>query len=205
VWQDLGDRADVRLVVAGAAGHDWTSYPEIAREAYAAQDFSAILGRWRSDPRVTIGPVPREALLDDVYWEADIYLHLARMETFGYSVLEAMARALPVIATGINALPEMVRHEETGFVIVTSQFDINSDAWRTHVANEATRHVRRLIDDPGLRDRLGAAGRARVQQAFSVEHRRRVLDRAYRDALSGIRRDPATDTAARHFHSGSVR
>ena len=205
VWRALGERDDVRLIVAGATGHEWHWYPEITREAYEAAGFPAMLARWQDDPRVSIGPIARETLLDEVYWRADIYLHLARMETFGYSILEAMARALPVIATGINAIPEMVRHEETGFVIDASRFDINAPAWRTHVANEATRHVRRLIDDQALRERLGAAGRARVEHAFSVEHRRRMLDRVYRDALNGGgRREPSAGTAARHFHSSGV-
>lgn len=206
LWRSLGERSDLRLVIAGAAGHNWQSYPEVTREAYDAADFPSMLERWRRDSRVTMGPIAREVLLDQVYWDADIYLHLARMETFGYSVLEAMARALPVIGTGINAIPEMVRHGETGFVIGTSGLDINAPQWRAHVADQGAHFVRRLVDDPQLRVRLGETGRARVEHAFSVEYRRTVLDRLYRAALDGRDGSSVSPTAAaRHFHGGAIR
>jgi glycosyltransferase involved in cell wall biosynthesis len=197
MWNVVSLARDVRLIVAGAAPHNHSTYSEITLEAVEAANIPAILDRWARDPRVEFGPVARESLLDHLYWRADIYLHLARMETFGYSVLEAMARALPVIGTNINAIPEMVRHGETGFLIDTSSLDMNSSAWREQVGAECAHFVRQLIDDAQLRARMGAAGRARVAHAFSVDHRRAVLARTYEAALADRSATAGPDSQAR--------
>jgi glycosyltransferase involved in cell wall biosynthesis len=68
--------------------------------------------------------------------------------------MEAMASRLPVIASRVAGVPELVEDGVSGFTVPPGD-----------VATLADR-LDRLLADPGLRARMGAAGRARVEDAF---------------------------------------
>ena len=62
----------------------------------------------------SVGPQERDELLGGAY----ALLHLINFaEPFGLSMIEAMACGTPVIARPLGAIPEIVRHEETGFIV----------------------------------------------------------------------------------------
>lgn len=85
-------------------------------------------------------------------------------EPFGRVAVEAMAFGKPVVAYDSGALSELVAHGETGFVVPKG--DVGALAGR----------VARLLR-PGLRSRLGRAGRLRVEQLFSIGlHERRLVE-----------------------------
>jgi glycosyltransferase involved in cell wall biosynthesis len=84
---------------------------------------------------------------------ADALVHPARWEGFGLAVLEAMLAGLPVVASNVSSLPELVIDGETGLLVPP-----DDDA-------ALARAVLRALAD---RDRLGAAGRRRAQRDFSV-------------------------------------
>jgi glycosyltransferase involved in cell wall biosynthesis len=73
------------------------------------------------------------------------------------AVLEALAAGVPVVAADTAGNRELVIHDQTGFLV-----PIGDRAGRARYAN-------RLINDPGLRSRLGEAGRQRMTTQFSVE------------------------------------
>lgn len=72
----------------------------------------------------------------------------------GLKVLQFMAAGLPVVANPVGANCEMVIPGETGFLARTPA--------------EWAESIQRLAADPALRARLGAAGRRRVEQEYSV-------------------------------------
>jgi glycosyltransferase involved in cell wall biosynthesis len=72
----------------------------------------------------------------------------------GLKVLQYMAAGLPVIANPVGVQLDLVRHGENGYLAETPEEWINA--------------VRYLANNPGLRRRMGAAGRQRVEQEFSV-------------------------------------
>jgi glycosyltransferase involved in cell wall biosynthesis len=72
--------------------------------------------------------------------------------------LEAMACAVPVVSTNVGGPNETVVDGETGFLVPPRDPDALAQA------------VRRLLDDPDLRARMGRAGRARVLARFTVGH-----------------------------------
>jgi glycosyltransferase involved in cell wall biosynthesis len=81
-------------------------------------------------------------------------------------ILEAMASGLPVISTPVSGIPEVVRDGETGFLVPEHD--------PTAVADAAAR----LIADPELASRLGAAGRAFVREEFDLDRNvERLLSR----------------------------
>lgn len=51
------------------------------------------------------------------YQAADLYLHAAKVEAFGLVIAEAMACGVPVIATSVGGVPEVVKHGETGYLV----------------------------------------------------------------------------------------
>lgn len=87
----------------------------------------------------------------------DILAHPADMEGLGVSLLQASAAAVPIIASRAGGLPEAVLDGVNGLLIP-----------RGDVA-ALTAALRRLIDDPDLRRRMGQAGRARILSEFSVD------------------------------------
>ena len=94
---------------------------------------------------------PREWLA-----RADVFVHTSRWEGFGMVLLEAMLASLPVVATAVSAVPEIVVDRETGLLVPAG------DA--AAVANA----LAQLLADPALRQRYGAEGRRRALSQFSV-------------------------------------
>jgi glycosyltransferase involved in cell wall biosynthesis len=88
---------------------------------------------------------------------ADLLVHPARWEGFGLALLEAMLCSLPVVATRVSSIPEIVADGETGLLVPPDDPDALGDA------------LGRLLADESLRRRLGEAGRARARAEFSVD------------------------------------
>jgi glycosyltransferase involved in cell wall biosynthesis len=88
---------------------------------------------------------------------ADLLVHPARWEGFGLALLEAMLCSLPVVATRVSSIPEIVADGETGLLVPPDDPDALGDA------------LGRLLADDALRRRLGEAGHARARAEFSVE------------------------------------
>lgn len=110
--------------------------------------------------RVRFLPGVPDRDLPAIYCAADIYLGLSRptelmVEGFGISLVEASASGLPVVAGADGGIPDAVRDGETGLLV---------DA--TH-PGPGLSAVRRLLDDPGLRRRMGAAGRRAVETHYN--------------------------------------
>jgi glycosyltransferase involved in cell wall biosynthesis len=96
---------------------------------------------------------------------------VTRAEAFGYVQLEAMAAGKPLISTDVPSGVSWVnQHERTGLVVPAG----DADALRAAMA--------RLLEDAGLRARLGAAGRARVEDEFTIGRLRERLRLIYEEA-----------------------
>jgi glycosyltransferase involved in cell wall biosynthesis len=92
----------------------------------------------------------------------DVYVNSSIFEGVSLTILEAMAAALPVVATRVGGTPEVVVDGETGMLVPARSAEAIASA------------VRMLHGDAALRARLGAAGRERVSAAFDIE---RMVDR----------------------------
>ena len=87
----------------------------------------------------------------------DVVVLPSHRETFPLVAAEAMAAGLPVVATAVGGLPECVSHGETGFLVPARDHEALARATIT------------LLNDTGLRQRFGRAGRQRVREHFSPE------------------------------------
>lgn len=89
--------------------------------------------------------------LAEAYASADFFVFPSTTDTFGNVVLEAQAAGLPAVVSDVGGPRDLVQHGKDGFI--TRALD----------AGELAEAIRRLAGDPGLRARMGAAARARVE------------------------------------------
>jgi glycosyltransferase involved in cell wall biosynthesis len=175
-----------RLVLCCAEA-DFRSPNEGLRDEY--------LDKVRRHPGVEwLGRISRERMLTEVLPSSDVYLLPTYVETFGMSILEAMAFGVPVIATNHFAIPEMIEDETSGLLIDSSRWDcealfrgytvdrIPSD-FRDHLTNQLFLMMERLVEDVALRKRLGTAAVATARSKFSFAHRNARMLEIYNQAL----------------------
>jgi glycosyltransferase involved in cell wall biosynthesis len=98
-------------------------------------------------------------------------------EPFGIVGLEAMARALPVVAYRSGGIPEWLEDGVTGVLVEPG--DVSG----------LTAAVDRFLSDPGEARRMGEAGQARQRRLFSPEPHMERLERIYREVIDS-RRNP---------------
>ncbi|MGI9103748.1 MAG: glycosyltransferase [Terriglobales bacterium] len=106
-----------------------------------------------------------------------IYVQPSVEEGLGYSMLEAMAEGLPVVATRVGGIPEVVIDAGTGWLVPRS--DVDAMAYR----------IEELARNANLRSHMGVQGRARAMEKFSAEGFVRRIEDIYRQML-GMAADP---------------
>ena len=104
--------------------------------------------------------------------QADLLLHPARDEAFGRALIEAMASSLAVVAAAGGGVEEIVQDGETGVVVRSASPEVWAEA------------IERLYRDQPLRRQMGAAGRRRAEEHFSVESHVASVERVYKEVLS---------------------
>lgn len=87
----------------------------------------------------------------------DVFLLPSLREGFGLVLLEAMSRRLPIVASHVGAIPEIVIDGETGIQVEPRNVD------------ELAKAMTRLLNDRALRKYMGLLGAARLEEHFSVE------------------------------------
>jgi glycosyltransferase involved in cell wall biosynthesis len=121
-----------------------------------------------------VGRIPDKELV--AYYEAcDVFVlpSTARAEAFGLVQLEAMWCARPVVATRLGTGVEFVNRDgETGLLVPPGDASALAGA------------LNRLLGDAQLRERLGRAGRARVEREFSIAAMRDRTLAVYREVLA---------------------
>ena len=151
---------DAHLVLAG---------PEVAAvsdDPEGAATLAAVVAAWRLLPepqrrRVHLACLPMDdaeenaAIVNALQSRADVVVQKSLAEGFGLTVAEAMWKGRPVVASGVGGIQDQIVDGETGLLLADpSDLDAYGDA------------VCRLLRDPVLAARLGAAARERVRRRF---------------------------------------
>lgn len=107
----------------------------------------------------------------------DIFALTSRAkESFGIAAAEAQSMGLPVVATRISGLSEVVKDLETGFIVDIGNIEAIAEA------------IIKLSRDRDLRIRLGEAGRRRVIENFSEERMIDAFKKLFKNNGSGVLR-----------------
>jgi glycosyltransferase involved in cell wall biosynthesis len=104
--------------------------------------------------------------------DLDVLVHTADGESFGRTVVEAMAAGLPVVGVAGGGVGETVINGETGLLA------------RPDAAAELAAHLTTMIADEPLRRRMGEAGRKRASGQFSLRACGDRVAQTYREALA---------------------
>jgi glycosyltransferase involved in cell wall biosynthesis len=149
-----GRNADLQLVVLGE-GSERAKLETLARELAV--------------PVHLPGRVP-----DVATWlrRASVLVHPVRWEGFGLAVLEAMLAGLPVVASRVSSLPELVDEGETGILVPPDEPDALGRGIEAALENAA---------------RLGEAGRKRAREHFSVARMADATLAVYEEATAAVR------------------
>lgn len=139
----------------------------------------------------------REDLFKKFYEKLDVFALPTYVDSFRYSLLEAMSTSLPIVATDIFAIPEIVEDGKNGFLIHSplSDFDKNyipkffdrnilKQNIIKPVVKQLVEKLSLLIEDSSLRRKMGRYGRRLVEKGkFSIKERNKKLKRIYEEAL----------------------
>ena len=112
------------------------------------------------------------AELAPVYRQADVFVMTSEYEGTPNVLLEAMASGLPVVATNVGGVPEIIRHGQNGFLV-----DGDDDEGLCAA-------LERLSREPQLRFSMGQQGHAYVQANHSMDRLPAMLSALYELALA---------------------
>jgi glycosyltransferase involved in cell wall biosynthesis len=164
----LNSAPETRFLVVGDGPLRGALESRVRREGWS--DAIRFLG-WRRD-------------LARLYEVMDIVILTSKNEGVPVSLLEAMEFGIPVVSTDVGGVADFVSHGAEGFLAPSGD------------AEGLSRSVLRLIEDPGLRRRMGNAGTIRVASGTGPEAQARALLDLYRGGLGiGLGGSPARVSA----------
>jgi glycosyltransferase involved in cell wall biosynthesis len=133
--------------------------------------------------RMTSDAVARELAEADVLVAPSVPTSGGKREGIPVVLMEAMAAGLPVVASRLSGIPELVTDGTDGLLVPPGDDGAIADA------------LERLAADPALRRRLGTAGQATIDRAFDVDRNAAELIRLIETSLaaSGRRPRPVVD------------
>jgi len=129
---------------------------------------------WESDPRVIfLGLIDRKDL-PYLYNRAAVLVVPSRYESFGYSCAEGMSCGLPVIASNVGSLPELIEHGRDGLLFPVCDAECLAE------------HLVELLRDGDLRHRLGLRAREKMLDQFASPIVASSMESIYRTVV-GLR------------------
>ena len=161
---------------------DHANRPRVWTLRIAGQDQEGNLARYRafcdshnlSNHVVFLGVCDNVAAL---LRTSQLHIHPSHTESMPNAIIEAMSSGLPVVATSVGGIPELVINGETGFLVPPSNPQALCDA------------IEQLIIDASLRRRFGLAAQSRAEHLFNVTHSVRQYERLYAGNVYGLPRE----------------
>lgn len=159
ILRDRGGKPPVRFLIVGGGRDD---------------EEAAIRAHYAKDPTGTMefAGIQRGEGKLNAFRQADALLLPSHTEGQPLVILEAFAAGLPVIATTVGAIPEMIGEGTHGFLIPPRDPEAIAQA------------VVRLATDPALRQRMGETNQARFREQYTLERYVERVDRHWKQALS---------------------
>ncbi len=153
-WKRLPE-AVRRTIRMDVVTRTWPEAEERAMRAERGEDLAGVV--------VHRGVEPNSPVLRELFRQADLFVFPTRGDCLPLAVLEALAAGLPVITTRVGALPEAVRHQETGWIVPVDDSEALAGAMMT------------LIQETTLRRTLGAQARTTARERFDASRNYQAL------------------------------
>ena len=150
------------------------------------ETLAAFIERFGLGNRVHLAGVRSE--MAAVYKELDLVVSTSRSEAMPLALMEAMSCGLPVVATSVGGVPEMIEHGHTGWLVEPNDFEKISE------------RVAELLKSPADMKRMGGRARQRAVERMGIEDSvtrvaqlftRLVPARGEQRRMSAVARDPA--------------
>lgn len=138
----------------------------------------AALERQASGLNVTFAGYQSQSAVADTLRDTDIFVLPSFAEGVPVVLMEAMAAEVPVVATRIAGIPELVEDGVSGRLVPPGDAEALGAALRS------------LLDDADLRARMGAAGRQKVTDDFDIRTEARRLSQLFRGYANGAPTPP---------------
>jgi len=154
-----------RFVLAGS------SHPALPQE-----NLDTLIRKFQLEKNVAQVGGLKKSELDRWYARASLCVVPSHYESFGLVALEAMAAGLPVVATRVGGLPEVIEDGTTGLLVAAGD------------ANGLSAAITRLLTDPAKAATMGMAARERVRLEFTLERNAALNFSLYEDVCkqSGV-------------------
>ena len=157
IFRRIRERVPARLLLVGD-GPDLSRVCRLARETGLGD---------------AVQPLGEQELVVPILSVADLFLLPSTQESFGLAALEAMACEVPVVASRVGGLPEVIEHGVSGFLHPVEDLS----AMAASAVN--------LLTDPDLHQRVRAAGWRTVQERFCADEVVPRYEAFYREVLAG--------------------
>jgi glycosyltransferase involved in cell wall biosynthesis len=145
----------VKLVIVGDGEQRETIQKEISKQGL--EDCVLLTGERNDIPEILAA--------------TDIFILSSFWEGLPRSIIEAMMAGLPVVASRVGGVPELVQEGENGFLFAPGD------------AESCAEKIQRLLNDTGLRERMGRVSRQKALQEFSLDRMLEETRRVYEAVL----------------------
>lgn len=162
------DHATLLQALSGIRGMEWRLL--LVGSGEEEQTVAAQIASLGVGGRVKI--LPQESNVAGLLMEAQGFVLSTHFEAFPISILEAMRAGLPVVATDVGGISEIVRHEQTGLLV------------RPKHVEDLRRALERVIANPSLRVSLGDQGRQLWAAQFTARAMAARTVQVYEKALA---------------------
>ena len=125
--------------------------------------------------RIRLAGSLSDAEVDRALQTADLFVAPSLYESFGLIFLEAMRWGTPAIGTRAGGIPEIIEDGVSGVLVPPAS------------PSQLAGAIVELLRDEGHRQRLGAAGRRRAEESFSVKGMAQQMAALYENAIRGWR------------------
>ena len=156
IFQRIREQMPARLLLVGD-GPDLPLARRVARELGVSADVESLGEQEQVVPILSV---------------ADLFLLPSSEESFGVAALEAMACGVPVVASRVGGLPEVIEHGVSGFLHDEADLDAMAQSGV------------RVLSDPDLHQRMAAAALGRVHTHFCAEEVVPQYEALYRELCS---------------------
>jgi glycosyltransferase involved in cell wall biosynthesis len=154
------------------------------------------LGKIEKLPGIELGRVERSELVAEILPKTSVYVLPSYEEAFGFAALEAIAAGVPVVASDVFAIPEIVSHDRSGLLL---PFEGNVDA-KTIVSGYGVREfdqdlhgrisgwtysaIGTILSSADTQLRMAKEGQRHARSRFSFEAHNFRMSRVYARASS---------------------